>query len=181
MCLVHAACYRDGVVQRSGADESRSFMEGGYKVRKVVILCFLGIGGLWVAFAIAAAVVFSLDDSPSGSSASAGVKASEADAEPVDESQLAATDAPDRKHVKVVAYAPAKANYSAFAHKANYFDSERIQGTKVYEYDLPENDGMHISLVEPGRQTGGYLSLEVYEDGVLVREKSEDEFGSLLV
>jgi hypothetical protein len=161
--------------EREGAGEASR----GYKVRKIALLCFLGIGGLWVAFAIAAAVVISLD-SPSGSSDSAGVKASEADAEPVDESQLAATDAPDRKHVKVVAYAPAKADYMAYDHKGKFYKVDRIQGSEIYEYDLTEDNGMHISLSSPEGHPG-YVSLEVYEDGVLVRQKEDDEFGLVMV
>jgi hypothetical protein len=149
-------------------------------VRKIALLCFLGIGGLWVAFAIAAAVVISLD-SPSGSSASAGGKASEAGAEPVDESQQAATDAPDRKHVKVVAYASQKADYFAYDHESKYFDSYRIKGTEVYEYDLPEGDGMRITLSATKGHDGGDVSLQVYEDGVLIKEKSGDYFGNALV
>ena len=99
----------------------------------------------------------------------------------MDESHLSASsNAQDSKHVKVVAYAPAKADYMAYDHKGKFYKVDRIQGSEVYEYDLTEDNGMHISLLSPEGHPG-YVSLEVYEDGVLVRQKEDDEFGLVTV
>src|SRR5919107_4289117 len=59
MCLVHGACYCDGVVQRSGADELRPLMKGGLFMRRILLLLGTMGVGLLLASGVALAVTIS--------------------------------------------------------------------------------------------------------------------------
>ena len=85
--------------EREGAGEAE---RPANRVWKAMVFAYLGLAALFLAGSVGAALIAL--DKPASRDVSPGT------AEPVDESHLSASsNAQDRTHIKVVAYAPAKA------------------------------------------------------------------------
>ena len=67
------------------------------------------------------------------------------------------------------------ADYSATDARFKVNDAMQVEGERTFTYGLPRNDGLSIDLTTVGMH--GSVSIEVYEDGKLIAQDSDERTG----